>query len=472
MSSHCGGERVLDRRVPGERQIVPARQRERPAVQVGRAAGRWSAGDRPQSRRTAGDSIRTTRPAWPSTSPCTGSHCTRIIGEPSSRFDDADELRRAEHAAVPFEARREVDHADAAVGRRRTSSRSTFVLSQIAAGARPIRPPRRRRIARRPDRAACRRPGRCRIAASSTTPRRRWRESARRTGSYRRDRGPQASRMSLALVQMCSMPDQYAVIGSAGGVHCHPCPSRRPVPPLNACITTGSPNGADARGQRAHACAATPRRDWSCLHPRSRIVAFGGWSAAELAAGAGRGIRRAGRRACALAERARSRGLRGRFLRARTRADGARVDRPRARRPAPRAGRASLRRGSRHFRARQHLRTAGDDADARGRRDAGALAAGAGRAGRDARAAGRRSQELAGQLDLRERVAVMGDQLKVGVHAVLAAPVVRDAHYACAAPAPALAVAAVVAGTMAALVWWLRTSQLRRWFCWCWSSFS
>ncbi len=68
-------------------------------------------------------------------------------------------------------------------------------------------------------------------------------------------------------------------------------------------------------------------------------------------------------------------------------------------------------------------------------------------------------RELAGRLDLRERVAVMGDQLGLGVHADLlrqwsATPI------ALRGAGTRAAVAALVLSTVATLAWWMRTSEL------------
>jgi hypothetical protein len=67
-------------------------------------------------------------------------------------------------------------------------------------------------------------------------------------------------------------------------------------------------------------------------------------------------------------------------------------------------------------------------------------------------------RELAGRLDLRERVAVMGDELRIGVHADVlrrwsAAPVTLTN------PGARIAVALLVAGTVGAIVWWARTGE-------------
>jgi hypothetical protein len=70
-------------------------------------------------------------------------------------------------------------------------------------------------------------------------------------------------------------------------------------------------------------------------------------------------------------------------------------------------------------------------------------------------------RELAGRLDLRERVAIMGDQLKIGVHAGLLRRWSRT-PVRIGAPAARLGVAALVACTLATLAWWSWTDTLGR----------
>ncbi len=67
-------------------------------------------------------------------------------------------------------------------------------------------------------------------------------------------------------------------------------------------------------------------------------------------------------------------------------------------------------------------------------------------------------RELAGRLDLRERVAVMGDQLGLGVHAGLLRRW-SQSPVTLAGVGARLGVAALVASTLATLAWWLRTSE-------------
>jgi hypothetical protein len=67
-------------------------------------------------------------------------------------------------------------------------------------------------------------------------------------------------------------------------------------------------------------------------------------------------------------------------------------------------------------------------------------------------------RELAGRLDLRERVAVMGDQVGLGVHADLLRRWSRS-PIALAGTSTRVGVALLVAATLGALVWWYRTDQ-------------
>ncbi len=105
------GERFLDRRAPGERQMAALGERERLTTEI----GRWDVGGEPQRTGKAIelDVVRALQRLRCRLRPAEA----RVAQHPDAgravdRLDDAEQLRRPEHAFVLRKARCEIEHTE------------------------------------------------------------------------------------------------------------------------------------------------------------------------------------------------------------------------------------------------------------------------------------------------------------------------------------------------------------------------